>query len=151
MEILTDNRQQKHRVDLKIVRKKAEIILSALGLVDDELSILVVDDDRIAELNQQYRNKKGPTNVLSFPMREDGTPDVSPLLGDVVISADTVKKEADLAGIGFGERFSQLLVHGILHLIGYDHEISDEDALTMEEKSLELVRMIENNPDLEAF
>lgn len=133
------------------MRKKAEIILSALGLVDDELSILVVDDDRIAELNQQYRNKKGPTNVLSFPMREDGTPDVSPLLGDVVISADTVKKEADLAGIGFGERFSQLLVHGILHLIGYDHEISDEDALTMEEKSLELVRMIENNPDLEAF
>lgn len=138
-------------MDLKIVRKKAEIILSALGLVDDELSILVVDDDRIAELNQQYRNKKGPTNVLSFPMREDGTPDVSPLLGDVVISADTVKKEADQAGIGFGERFSQLLVHGILHLIGYDHEISDEDALTMEEKSLELVRMIENNPDLEAF
>lgn len=84
-------------------------------------------------------------------MRDGEPPYISPLLGDVVISADTTIKEADEAGITFEERFSQLLVHGILHLVGYDHERSDEDALTMEEKSLELVLSIEDNPALRAF
>jgi len=122
-----------------------------LGLHNEELSILIVDDKKIEQLNTEYRGKEKPTNVLSFPMRDGEPPYISPLLGDVVISADTTKKEADEAGITFEERFSQLLVHGILHLVGYDHERSDEDALTMEEKSLELVLSIEDNPALKAF
>ncbi len=122
-----------------------------MGLHDEELSILVVDDKKIMELNSEYRGKKKTTNVLSFPMRDGKPPYISPLLGDVVISADTTKKEADEAGITFEERFSQLLVHGILHLTGYDHEISEQDALMMEEKSLELVLAVEKNPKLKAF
>ncbi|GAB6095927.1 rRNA maturation RNase YbeY [Desulfatiferula olefinivorans] len=151
MEILTDNRQQTHSVDLTKLGTKAEAILSALGLNDDELSILIVDDADMAELNQTYRNKTGPTNVLSFSMREGEFGAITPLLGDVVISADTAKREADDAGITLAERLSQLLVHGILHLVDYDHERSEADALIMETKSLELLRLIEPNPNLDAF
>ena len=136
---------------MKKIQEKAQVILSALELNDDELSILIVDDPQIAEMNQTYRNKKGPTNVLSFPMREGEFGGITPLLGDVVISADTAQKEANDANISLDERISQLLVHGILHLVDYDHERSDNDARIMEEKSLELLRLIEKNPDLNVF
>lgn len=138
-------------MDLAKIRKKAKAILSALGLNDDELSIMFVDDPQIAELNQTYRNKTGPTNVLSFSMREGEFGDLTPMLGDVVISADTAKREADEAGITFHERLSQLLVHGILHLVDYDHERSEDEARRMEDKSLELLRLIEPNRDLDVF
>jgi len=138
-------------VNLKTIRDKAQRILSALALIDEELSLLIVDDEEIEKLNTEYRGKAKPTNVLSFPMRDGEPPYISSLLGDVVISSETNKKEADDAGITFDERFSQLLIHGILHLIGYDHELSVEDAVAMEEKSLELLKIIENNPELNAF
>ena len=138
-------------MNLKTIRDKAQHILSALALHDEELSILIVDDEEIQKLNREYRGKDEPTNVLSFPMRDGEPPYISPLLGDVVISSETNKKEADEAGITFDERFSQLLIHGILHLTGYDHELSDDHAVSMEEKSLELLKIIENNPRLNAF
>jgi probable rRNA maturation factor len=122
-----------------------------LELTDDELSIVILDDPQMAELNESYRQKQGPTNVLSFSMRECEFGAVTPLLGDVVISADTASREAEEAGITFDERMSQLLVHGILHLVDYDHERSEGDAAVMEEKSLELLRLIETNPQLGAM
>ncbi len=138
-------------MNLKMIRDKAELILNALELHDEELSILIVDDNEIEKLNTDYRGKNKPTNVLSFPMREGEPPYISPLLGDIVISTETNNREADNSGITFDERFSQLLVHGILHLVGYDHELSDDHAVAMEEKSLELLKIIENNPYLKAF
>lgn len=138
-------------MDLTKIRKKTKAILSALGLHDDELSILIVDDAAIGDLNRDYRGKEGPTNVLSFPMREGDFGGMTPMLGDVVISVDTALREADEAGITLDERFSQLLIHGILHLVGYDHERSESEALRMEEKSLELLRLIESNQDLLFF
>ena len=84
-------------------------------------------------------------------MREGEFAPVTPLLGDVVISADTAAREAADSGVTFEECLSQLLVHGILHLAGYDHETGGEDAREMEAKSLELVRLIETNPDLDFF
>jgi probable rRNA maturation factor len=98
------------------------------------------------------------TNVLSFPMQE-GIPDKKVpaqefypnLLGDVVISIDTAQKEADQACINLSERMSQLLIHGILHLIGYDHEKSRKDEKNMEEKSLELLKILEPDKDLPIF
>jgi probable rRNA maturation factor len=134
-----------------MMQTKAEAILNALGFNDDELSILIVDDDEMSELNGQYRGKPGPTNVLSFSMQEGEFGGVTNLLGDVVISADTALKEAEEAGVTLEERLSQLLVHGILHLVDYDHERSDEEADIMEKKSLELVKLIEKNPLLSAF
>jgi probable rRNA maturation factor len=123
-----------------------------LGCNAHEISILVTDDDQIQQLNREYRKIDKPTNVLSFPMQEGDFGDITPgLLGDVVISCETAQKESEKANISFSERISQLLIHGILHLIGFDHEQSDEDAQNMEEKSLEILRKIETNKDLNAF
>ena len=111
-----------------------------------------MDDAGIRELNSTFRGKDKPTNVLSFSMQEGEFGDITPdLLGDVVISVETAQREAQEAGITLEERMSQLLVHGILHLVGYDHEQGDDEAQEMEARSLELLRQIEKNPDLDVF
>ncbi len=134
------------------LRKKTELILNALGCNHQEISIVIMDDAQIQELNQNFRGICRPTNVLAFPMQEGEFTDITPeLLGDVVISAQTARKEADAAGITLEERMSQLLVHGILHLLGFDHETTESNAEEMETKSLEILRQIENNSELEAF
>ncbi len=125
------------------IQTTARRILNALDYPNAELSILIVDDDQIAELNLAYLNHPGPTNVISFPMQEGQFTDISPdLLGDVVISADTAHREAADAGIQMMERLNQLLVHGILHLAGYDHVRSAEEAVVMEQKSNQLMELI---------
>ena len=104
------------------------------------------------KLNETYRGINKPTNVLAFPMQEGQFSDITPgLLGDVVISLETAEKEAITAGISLEERTSQLLIHGILHLLGFDHEMGDKEADAMEKKSLELLRVVEKNRDLTAF
>ncbi len=85
-------------------------------------------------------------------MQEGQFSDITPgLLGDVVISCETAQNEADKANITLDERLSQLLIHGILHLLGFDHEINELHAKEMEEKSLEILRQIENNKNLNGF
>lgn len=102
------------------LRNDALRLLKALG-VRDELSILICDDQRIAELNAMWRQKPGPTDVLSFPMGQG-------LLGDVVISVETAQLQADEAGHSLDVELRVLLVHGLLHLCGHDHHTPDEDA-----------------------
>lgn len=122
-------------------------ILSALDCPDGELSLLLVDDHGIATLNQTYRGRSGPTNVLAFAMNEGAYGDVSPnLLGDVVISVETCQREAEAAGTSFEAHFNELLVHGILHLFGFDHEQSEEDDRRMRARSEELLRTIGATP-----
>ena len=117
-----------------------------------EVSIVLTDDDEIQRLNDSFRGINRPTNVLSFAMQEGRFGDINPgLLGDVVISCDTAAREADDAGITLSERLTQLLIHGILHLVGFDHETSEKEAQEMEHKSLALLKQIESNPDLKAF
>lgn len=102
-----------------------------------------MDDAQIAQLNQAYLNRKGPTNVIAFPMREGLHADINPhLIGDVVISMDTCVKEAQAADLSLDQRFHQLLIHGILHLFGYDHIHSSEEALVMDAKSDELLALV---------
>jgi probable rRNA maturation factor len=116
-----------------------------LGSPEGELSILLVNDSEIKILNKNYLNRSGPTNVIAFPMKEGDFSDINPqLLGDVVISMETAGREALQSGINTEERFAHLLVHGILHLFGFDHENSEQDALKMEEKSNELLKLIES-------
>jgi len=120
-----------------------------LGCHDKELSILFTDDGHMAELNHRYLGKSGPTNVLAFPMwdshlSETSTPEVeTPLLGDVVISVDTAIREADASGKTLEKTMDRLLIHGILHLIGYDHEVSDVEAERMEGEEKRLIGLIE--------
>lgn len=89
--------------------------------------MVVVDDATMAILNQTYRGVSGPTDVLAFPMTEGRFGGLSPdLLGDVVISAETAERQAREAGCNVQDEMAQLLVHGILHLVGYDHGTTRE-------------------------
>ena len=126
------------------MEKTAQAILNALASPDAELSILMVDDPQIEELNRTYLHRQGPTNVIAFPMREGSFSDINPqLLGDVVISTDTAATEAGAMGIAVDTRIHELLVHGILHLFGYDHEHDDQQARCMEEKSAEIMTLLD--------
>jgi rRNA maturation RNase YbeY len=144
MEVLIDNQQNRLSIPNAKLKKTAMAILNALDCPEGELSLLIVDDDDIAALNQQYRGRSGPTNVLAFSMNEGAFGDIAPhLLGDVVISVDTCLREADSAGISFERHFTELLIHGILHLFGFDHEQSEEDEHRMTAKSDELLQRID--------
>jgi probable rRNA maturation factor len=115
-----------------------------LDCPEAELSIVIVDDAEIAELNQRYLQRSGPTNVLAFAMQEGEFGEISPhLLGDVVISADTAAREGREAGIPMVAHLIVLLVHGILHLLGYDHETEPAQAREMDAKSRELLALLE--------
>ncbi len=143
MEVQIDNRQDKHRISKKKIRKTAKAILNALGYPDAELSILIVDDQQITLLNQQYLNREGPTNVIAFPMQEGPFAEIAPdLLGDVVISVETAHRQAKNAGLSMLDYFDQLLIHGILHLLGYNHENDRSEAHKMEQKAKELLKAI---------
>jgi probable rRNA maturation factor len=132
---------------MKQIQEKAKAVLNALDCPEAELSILIVDDPQIAVFNKQYLNRKGPTNVIAFPMRDGPYGNITPqLLGDIVISVETADREGKRVGSGMEERLTQLLVHGILHLLGYDHETSDQDAQEMEEKSDEILKLISFHP-----
>jgi probable rRNA maturation factor len=119
-----------------------------LDCPDGELSILILDDSQIEILNEKYLKKKCPTNVMAFPMQEGKFSDLNPmLLGDVVISLETARREAENSGITTEKRFIQLLVHGILHLFGYDHETTPQEALRMKNKSKALLKLIDNTTE----
>ncbi len=105
---------------------------SALGNVDEdcELSIRLVEEDESADLNETYRSKSGPTNVLSFPF--EAPIEIKPrLLGDLVICAPVVAQEAQTQKKQLMDHWAHMVIHGCLHLLGYDH-IEDEEAEEME-------------------
>lgn len=140
MEILIDNRQHIHQMNPQTLKRKAKIILSALDCHDAELSIVLLDDPQIAEINKEYRGKNGPTNVIAFAMREGEFGDISPhILGDVLISLDTAHRESVSARKPMETRVTELLIHGILHLVGYDHETSPQEEIRMDRKARELM------------
>jgi probable rRNA maturation factor len=97
-----------------------------------DVSLLFANDPAVQTLNRDWRSKDKPTNVLSFPGPDLKQPDGSEHLGDIVLAYETVAKEADEEGKPFHHHVTHLLVHGFLHLTGYDHE-TDEDAEEMEQ------------------
>ncbi len=126
----------------ELLREFALKLLSAIGREDLELSILLVDDETIRDLNRQWRNKDKPTDVLSFPQDfppREFSPSLTPeeelkkalkgcknckLLGDVVISVETAQRQAKVLGWSLEEELKRLLLHGLVHLLGFDHETS---------------------------
>ncbi len=118
----------------------AQKILSALACPDGQLSILIVDDTGIQEINRDYLGKDRPTNVISFAMQEGEGRGVQPdLLGDVVISAETAARHASEARVPFESELYFLLLHGILHLLGYDHErgtVADARRMVAKEREI---------------
>jgi probable rRNA maturation factor len=145
VQILLNNRQRRHRVATRQLKKVALRILNVLGCPEEtELSVSIVGDKTIRSINRDYLAKDRPTNVISFSLQEGHCVGITPhALGDVVISADTAAREAEEGNIEGFERLCFLLLHGILHLCGYDHERSGEDeARKMEQKEQELFMIL---------
>lgn len=113
-----------------------------MGCTDAELSVLIVDDGEMTRLNREFRGVDETTDVLAFPMREGEYSDVEPdLLGDVVISAPTARILAETHGTPLEAVLDLLLVHGTLHLLGFDHD-EPEEARLMDAKTIELLRTL---------
>lgn len=112
------------------VHRSAERMLGSLRMEDMELSVLLCDDNVIQALNRGYRGKDKPTDVLAFAMGEgEGLDASSGLLGDVVISTDTAARQAKAKGRPVRDEIIMLLAHGLLHLLGYDHQNTKEERL----------------------
>lgn len=125
------------RVEL---RRWVRTVLRHLDQTRVELSLALVTDPEIHVLNRQYRGKDKPTDVLSFPLADKLQPS---LLGDVVISVETAARQAQRRGHSLREELQILLIHGVLHLLSYDHEISRSEAIRMHRKEREVKATLE--------
>jgi probable rRNA maturation factor len=115
------------QIDKKFLEKVSQKVLEKEKQKDKNLSIALVGQGRIRELNKRYRGKNRVTDVLAFPDKELG-------LGEIVICLREVKKNAKRFSLTFEKELAQVLIHGILHLLGYDHEKTDAQAKKTEEK-----------------
>ncbi len=122
------NATRKTGLDLTLVRRDIDVLMSAVGEADSSLSLSFVRDPEIRELNRLHRHKDTPTDVLSFPMEPD-LDDVERLIGDIVISLDTAARQAAAYDASLQTEVQRLLIHGILHLLGHDHMEADERAV----------------------
>lgn len=138
MEVLISNFQDDVPVNLEKLKKFALFVLSSEGISSVcELSIALMNKDKIRELNLKYRGIDLLTDVLSFPCAGELVAEESLVLGDVVISPQVVREQAEEFGTTFEEELLLLLAHGILHLLGFDHEKREESKIMQEkEKNL---------------
>ncbi|MCP9438718.1 MAG: rRNA maturation RNase YbeY [Nitrospira sp.] len=127
--------------------RAAQTILESIGEPQAELSVELVGDGRMRRLNRLYRGTDRTTDVLAFAMREARSP-CRRLLGDVVISVPTAMRQAKEAGRSLNEEIAALLVHGVLHLCGYDHERNEQEAERMRRREQAVLRAVETVPRL---
>lgn len=144
MKIQIENNQNKIKLDKRNIRRTSVLLLKSLDCMDKELSISFVNDETIRQLNKQYLNKDKPTNVLSFSLQEGEFNDINPqVLGDIVISVDTAQRDAIKGGLTFEQEIDFLIIHGLLHLLGYDHENTiKEEKNKMQRKEKALFRLL---------
>jgi probable rRNA maturation factor len=143
MKIWIRNREKRIPLNLGKIRRAAQRLLTELGLLEAELSLLFVNDLQIQALNRRYLRRDKPTNVLAFPMRKGEFPTLHPhLLGDLVISVETAKRQSNRFGLDDMEMVILLMVHGVLHLIGYEHEGTKKGAREMTLKQKQLFRHV---------
>ena len=128
----------------KVIKKASNHVFDELIQFknkDYEISFLMVNNDYIKELNANYRSKDSATNVLSFPMMDDNSLKHENILGDIVISIDKILSESVDQKIETYDYLSKISIHGILHLLGYDH-ISDNDYLVMDQLEKKIIKKI---------
>lgn len=116
-------------------KKKCTLWLSQIVKAETTLTIRIVDEAESQSLNNQYRKKNEPTNVLSFLIND------KPLLGDIILCHSVIKKEALAQKKSIDDHYAHLIIHGYLHLIGFDHTKND-DALTMENKEIAVLKKL---------
>lgn len=148
--IITFGDEQDDPLPTDDLARLAELVLIEEGLdLDTAVSLTLVDEDTIADLNRVHMGKTGPTDVLSFPI-EDAAPGRPPLpedggppleLGDVFIAPGVVRANTRRDGVAFDDELSLMVVHGLLHLLGWDHG-NDDDATAMEKREGELLSLI---------
>ena len=143
MKVWIRNLQKPTPLDLKKFKKIAKTILTDLALPDAEVSISFVGDAQIQELNRRYLGRDKPTNVLAFSMRDGKFVSLHPqLLGDVIISVDTARRQSNRFGLSEMETIILLMIHGILHLLGYEHQGIRKEANEMARRQKELFRRV---------
>ena len=139
MQIFITDEQTECVIDHEKLEGQIGNILIALKCEEKEISILLADDEKMRKLNNQYRGQNRTTDVLAFPQNEGGEKGLNPyLLGDVVVSTVAASRQSTQHELSLDEELVLLLTHGILHLLGYDHERSDEEAQHMRDKTREL-------------
>ena len=143
LRVIIDNQQNVMKIPTGVrmlVRRCCKAVLATEGFTDSaEISVTFVDDQKIHELNKQYRNMDKSTDVLSFPMGENGEYDVNldtgaKVLGDIIISIEHAYAQAEKYGHTLQREIGFLTVHSLLHLLGYDHENGGLEAVKMREK-----------------
>lgn len=144
MKIRIENRQKRMKIDNRRIRGKVIRLLRLIDCADKEISITFVDDADIRLLNRQYLRRDKPTNVLSFSLQEGECGSVNPgMLGDIVISAETALRDAQRGHFTLEEELLFLIIHGLLHLTGYEHvRTSRANALKMKKREEELFRAL---------
>ncbi len=144
MKIRIDNNQTKIKIDKRKIRRTTVLLLKHLNCADKEISLSFVDDQTIQELNKKYLHKDKPTNVLSFSLQEGEFSNINPyILGDIVISVATAKEDASKSALSFEQEINFLILHGLLHLLGYNHEnTTKEETKKMQKKEKELFRLL---------
>lgn len=142
---MINNLQKSVKLPIKEIKKIISVILKSMGSEKAVIGVTLVDDRIIHELNKKYRKKNKPTDVLSFALRDGKiSTDISAdLIGDVVISIETTIRQAKDYKHSFEKEFKILLIHGILHLFGYDH-IKEKDYNIMKKKEKTVFILIED-------
>ena len=142
--------EQSEDVDLPPLHNLAELVISQEGYPDEtELTLLLVDEEEMTGYNRRFLDRAVPTDVLSFPVEEllpgivpEHDPHGPPLMiGDVIVAPTYVRKQAAEFDVSFEDEIALMVTHGILHLLGYDHE-DDEDAERMEKRERDLLAML---------
>ncbi len=140
MKIQIANRQTEIKIDRRKIRGTVLQILKILNCADKEISISFVDDEHIKKINKQYLGRDRATNVISFSMQEGECGKINPqILGDIIISIQTARKDAVKGRLRMEQEIDFLLIHGILHLLGYNHENTtkkETDRMRQKEKEL---------------
>ncbi len=144
MTVSLHNRQHKEPIDTGRLRRSLKRLLKKLERSAAEVSVLVVDDEQIQQINRDYLDRDRPTNVISFAMTEGEGGEINPeLLGDIIISAETAARDAATGGLQLMEEMEFLLIHGLLHLLGYNHEnTSPDETERMKSKERELFYLL---------
>ena len=140
MKLQIENSQSKIKIDKRMIRSKVLKILKTLNCADKEISLSLVDDENIKQLNKQYLGKDKATNVLSFSLLEGEYGNINPqILGDVIISVETAQRDALSGKLTVDQEIDFLIIHGILHLLGYNHEnTTKEETKKMWQKEKDL-------------
>ncbi|MDD4356351.1 MAG: rRNA maturation RNase YbeY [Smithellaceae bacterium] len=144
MKIQIENQQKRIKIDKRKIRRQINTLLKLLNCGNMEISLTFVDDALMRQINQEYLGKDRPTNVISFPLQEGEFCNINPeMLGDIVISVDTAGRDAARGNLSFDEEILFLIIHGLLHLRGYNHEnTSTADARKMKKKEKELYSLL---------